>query len=86
MGFAMLKTALIAIVLAASSAAAQSACIVTDPTGTPLNIRSSPNGEIVGTLRNGTSVSIQNIAYDSQGRPWAYIGVGWVFREFVSCY
>jgi hypothetical protein len=86
MGFAMLKTALIVILLAASSAVAQSACIVTDPTGTPLNIRSFPNGEIVGTLRNGTSVAVQNIAYDGQGRPWAYIGVGWVFREFISCY
>jgi uncharacterized protein YraI len=84
--FVMLKAVLVAIAFLTAGSAAQAACIVTDPTGTPLNIRSSPNGGIVGTLRNGTSVTIQTVAYDGQGRPWAYIGVGWVFREFVTCY
>jgi uncharacterized protein YraI len=81
----MRRICLIAIV-ALTASAAQAACIVTDPTGTPLNIRSSPNGQIVGTLRNGTSVSIRGTASDSQGRLWANIGIGWVFREFISCY
>jgi hypothetical protein len=26
---------------------------VTDPTGTPLNVLSAPNGKIIGTLANG---------------------------------
>jgi hypothetical protein len=25
-----------------------------DPTGTPLNVRTTPNGNIVGTLNNGS--------------------------------
>ncbi len=82
----MLRTVLVAIAFLSAANAARAGCTVTDPTGTPLNIRSSPNGEIVGTLRNGASVTIQTVAYDGQGRPWAYIGVGWVFREFVTCY
>ena len=82
----MFKSLVFAAVLFAGTAAAGATCIVTDPTGTPLNIRSSPNGNIVGTLRNGTAVVIQDTAYDRQGRAWAYIGVGWVFREFISCY
>jgi len=82
----MRKFLLTAIFCLTVSAAAHGACIVTDPTGTPLNIRSAPNGEIIGTLRNGASVTIRATSYDGQGRLWAYIGAGWVFREFISCY
>ncbi|MGO9546770.1 MAG: SH3 domain-containing protein [Rhodomicrobium sp.] len=82
----MRKIFSIAIVLLAASNAAQAGCAVTDPTGTPLNIRSTPNGAIIGTLRNGASVTIQETLYDSRGRLWANIGIGWVFREFLSCY
>jgi hypothetical protein len=68
-------------------------CKVTDPTGTPLNVRDSPNGKIVGTLANGALVAI----VDRQGRrQWQALGqivdaktkqpIGWVFREFVSCF
>ena len=28
-------------------------CSVNDPTGTPLNVRAQPNGEIIGTIPNG---------------------------------
>jgi hypothetical protein len=38
-------------------------------------------------------VRLVNIAYDALGRPWGYIvswnsgrNLGWVFREFISCY
>ncbi len=82
----MKRISLIALALLTASAAAHAGCVVTDPTGTPLNIRSAPNGSIIGTLRNGATVSIQATAYDRQGRLWANIGVGWVFREFVSCF
>lgn len=76
-------------------AQAEQVCQVTDPTGTPLNIRSSPNGKIVRTLRNGTEVYIHEMTSDRKGRAWALVGSyqsgsyktwGWVFREFLSCY
>ena len=76
-------------------AKAEQVCKVTDPTGTPLNVRATPNGRIVGKLRNGVEVYIVKIDYDSQGRPWALVGrsrqnrrgaFGWVFREFISCF
>lgn len=51
--------------------------IVDDPTGTPLNVRNSPNGSINRTLSNGTVVwtnvtrSNKEFGYDSQ---WVYVG------------
>jgi hypothetical protein len=71
-------------------------CKVTDPTGTPLNIRTSPNGQIIGKLSNQKEVYIEEIISDNKGKPWAKVGgygvdgkyriYGWVFREFISCY
>lgn len=70
-------------------------CKVTDPTGTPLNVRASPNGRIIGKVRNGTIVYIEQSAADRNGKAWARIGtyrgrnyviLGWVYREFISCY
>jgi hypothetical protein len=77
------------------SATAEEICKVTDPTGTPLNVRDIPNGRIINQLKNGKEVYIVEIAYDNKGRPWAKISGynngkyrvwGWVFREFISCY
>ncbi|PMB22667.1 SH3 domain-containing protein [Fischerella thermalis] len=70
---------------------AQTVCKVTDPTGTPLNVRKSPNGQIIGTIENYTEVDIYEIVRDEKNRPWAKVGFegrvwGWVFREFISCY
>jgi hypothetical protein len=76
-------------------AKAEQVCQVTDPTGTPLNVRDSPNGEVVYTISNGSEVYIHDTAYDDRGRLWAQIGgyyqgeyriFGWVIREFLSCY
>ncbi|MDJ0846590.1 SH3 domain-containing protein [Crocosphaera sp.] len=73
-------------------AKAEPICRVTDPTGTPLNVRETPNGRIIGRLSNGVDVYIVKIDYDSQGRLWALVGrsshnqsgvFGWVFREFI---
>jgi uncharacterized protein YraI len=61
-------------------------CKVADPTGSPLNIRATPGGRVVGTIRNGRTVSISGSATDSQGRSWVFIGRGWVLREFVACF
>ncbi|MEA5553570.1 SH3 domain-containing protein [Anabaena cylindrica UHCC 0172] len=76
-------------------AKAEKVCQVTDPTGTPLNIRDIPNGRIINKLKNGKEVYILEIAYDNTRRPWAKIAGyhngkqriwGWAFREFISCY
>jgi len=86
---------LINFVFFVSPTKAETVCKVTDPTGTPLNVRTSPNGKKIGTLPNGKEVYIENIRYDEKGRPWARVGsyvsgeykiYGWVFREFISCY
>jgi hypothetical protein len=60
---ALLLTATVA------NAATGDRCKVTDPTGTPLNVRSEPNGKIVGTLANGTLVSITEYKDDANGSP-----------------
>jgi hypothetical protein len=74
-------------------AKAQQRCVVTDPTGTPLNIRSRPNGAVIGRMGNGVQVAILAYTADDRGRPWALVRLrggdiieGWVFREFVTCY
>lgn len=70
-------------------------CKITDPTGTPLNVRASPNGKILRKIANNTVVFIEQTSYDSKNRTWAQISIsvrrgrkvlGWVFREFISCY
>ncbi len=76
-----------------ASAADGERCKVTDPTGTPLNVRASPNGRIIGTLANGTSVAILAYENAANGKSWVKVEtydtkkpIGWVFREFVSCF
>ena len=46
---------------------------MTDPTGTPLNVRASPNGKIVGTLANGALVAIVESKDAANGKPWVKI-------------
>lgn len=66
-------------------------CEVIDPTGTSLNVRSTPNGSnIVTKLPNGTRVIPYKVAYDEKERHWILIGDavhswGWVFGPYVSC-
>jgi uncharacterized protein len=62
---------------------------VADPTGTPLNVRTSPNGPVVNHFRNGTSV----IIHDRQGQ-WAFAEdesaaiyasrEGWVYFPYLT--
>jgi hypothetical protein len=83
------------VLMLLTTAQAEDVCKVTDPTGTPLNVRQTPNGRIVGTLKNGREVYIEETASDDKGKPWAKVSVvnkgkkqvlGWVLREFISCY
>jgi len=90
-----LVVAAMALVVSLGSAFAAEGdrCKVTDPTGTPLNVRESPNGKIVGTLANGALVAIVESKDAANGKPWVKIvgaktkqPISWVFREFVSCF
>ena len=71
-------------------AMAQMKCTVNDPTGTPLHVRSRPNGPILGALHNGTRVLLWELVY-VRGKPWAKITTkgpgkdGWVFHRYLSC-
>ena len=71
--------------------AAAGACVVTDPTGTPLNVRESPGGSrILRTLPNGFTISVVRIELAS-GKPWAYVAdssgqaLGWVYKPYITC-
>ena len=61
-----------------------------DPTGTPLNVRSAPNGTILGALHNDTPVQITGFTM-AGNKTWARIVPvgnakrGWVFFDFLSC-
>ncbi len=65
-------------------------CSVNDPTGTPLNVRSKPNGEIIARLRNGTIVEQTDTPYKGK---WAEISfdsgnikvTGWVYKKYLAC-
>ena len=71
-------------------------CTVKDPTGTPLNIRLSPNGPVVGTAKNGTELAfIEHREVD--GKLWALVerfnegelaadfDGAWVFGAYLDC-
>ena len=74
----------------AASATGRRPCVVSDPTGTPLNVRSRPNGPILGALLNDTEVFISDMTV-AGGRKWAKVvpvgegKSGWVFHDFLSC-
>ena len=75
----------------AADVSAQSRCLVADPTGTPLNVRKTPNGAILGTLPNGLPVTVLDIT-SYRGQTWAHIGriadhspFGWVSHDFLDC-
>jgi hypothetical protein len=90
---AILPAVLISAILLTVSvdrASASQRCMVTDPTGTPLNVRRF-DGKIIGALHNGEIVRVLRTGADPQAKPWAYVayetnGEGWVYREFISCY
>ena len=67
-------------------------CRVADPTNTPLNVRTTPNGTMADTLTNGERVNLIGVQQDSQGRDWALLArageeraLGWAFRTYINC-
>lgn len=89
MKFAFLLAAGLAV-SAALPAYAES-CLINDPSAQSVNVRSEPDGEILGRLPNGTPVqsdlsSIGSWVYISWDKPLidnAYSG--WVYRSFLIC-
>jgi hypothetical protein len=86
---AMLMSAVL-FTISLNSALASQRCMVTDPTGTPLNVRRF-DGKIIGALHNGEIVRVLRTGADREGKPWAYVayetnGEGWIYRESISCY
>lgn len=75
----------------AGAALADERCYVSDPTGTPLNVRARPYGRILGALNNGTAVRKMESTRDRDGRVWSYVAPlgpgrsGWVYREYILC-
>jgi hypothetical protein len=64
-------------------------CTVVDPTGTPLNVRAGPNGEILSTLKRGAKVEVVEHK-DHDGKRWALVGKyseawGYVFGAYLKC-
>lgn len=64
-------------------------CTITDPTGTPLNLRDFPSSENSGinaTLPNGTSTSLYGLSLDNQ---WAFVSSrtisGWAWKAYLNC-
>jgi hypothetical protein len=66
-------------------------CEVSDPTGTPLNVRAEPNGEIYASLRNGVVVRASAVR-KHKGKPWVFVDrwpedneIGWVYDPYLLC-
>jgi uncharacterized protein YraI len=81
-----MKTLLTTAALAVALTSPVLACQVSDPTGTPLNMRESPNGKIIGTLQNGVEVVMKDASKDWN---WAQIvtksgKTGWVYYNYLS--
>ncbi|HMQ57741.1 MAG TPA: SH3 domain-containing protein [Rhizobiaceae bacterium] len=77
--------------VAKASDEAQVVCRVADPTGTPLNVRLDPNGEILGSVRNGETVRVFATKRHN-GKLWAQAwrdpsdnAIGWVFDDYMLC-
>lgn len=75
-------------------------CVVADPTGTPLNLRVSPGGRIIGTLRNGVRVTYTDTSLENGGDTVEWVQVqrlaprrvepvgrplGWVTVAYLRC-
>jgi hypothetical protein len=80
-----------AIVASTHANASQASCVVDDPTGTPLNVRTSPNGPIVGALHNGAPVEVVSSRMDADHRVWLFVvprgpgKSGFVYSQLLDC-
>ena len=90
-----IAAALAALSAPASAQTTSVVCLVADPTGTRLNIRSQPNGgTVVDSVRNGEQVLVflSDAVTDNQGRVWHNIAKrdsaapdGYVIARYLRC-
>ena len=65
-------------------------CLVADPTGTPLNVRTGPSGSILGALDNDTVVLLSDMTVVANGKKWAKVvpvgpgKSGWVYFDYLA--
>jgi hypothetical protein len=78
--------------MSSTVAIAQNVCTVADPTGTPLNVRSTPAGQLLPEVfYNGAEVIVYRTSLDGRGKAWLLVGrpggnpYGWVFRDYIRC-
>lgn len=79
------------LLASAYSHARPASCFIHDASGMPVNVRSSPDGGVLGQLKNGTAVKSDLSAVGS----WVYISwdkpalnnsnSGWIYRSFIRC-
>jgi hypothetical protein len=87
----LLATTALACALTAPAHASLASCVVDDPTGTPLNVRTSPNGPIVGALHNGASVGVVYSRMSADHKVWFFVvpegpgKSGFVYSQFLDC-
>ena len=66
-------------------------CVVTNPSGRPMNVRETPNGEIKDIVSNGRHIKSLRLASAADGKPWAYVAddsgraIGWMFFPYLNC-
>ena len=93
--FAVSPAVLVLAILAVATPAAALDCRVADPTGTPLNIRLTPNGRVVATARNGSPIQVfaGEDRRDRQGRLWHYVALpgssapdGYAIASYIRCW
>jgi hypothetical protein len=93
----LLLAAVTALALTTPAQAVGWVCKVTDPTGTPLNVRSEPNSnaKVLRTVKNGREAIIEDVTkddcwalviivepkFDKDGLP---IPDGWVFMTWTT--
>lgn len=90
--FAGLALAALAAAIAWGAAAlAGDRCVVTDVMGASIAIRDQ-HKNVIGVVEDGNAIVVQRYGEDDHGKPWAYVAspggkrLGWLYREFISCY
>lgn len=67
----------------------QDNCVVTGTNNTPLRVRATPGGRVIGSLRLGAYIVAYDVVQDNYGDNWTKIrykrGFGYVSTRFVSC-
>ena len=57
----------------ARQAYARQICVAWDPNDSYVNVRQSPNGDILEKKQNGSQVEVVGVSFDTNGRPWVDI-------------